>query len=635
MKKRRSFIRFNLTINQKIIGGFLAIILVFNLNGVFSFISITENANIIRKSSEIDNPTLEEIQLFRLMVTESKMYITNWVYGHDNDIDRELLKNIQDSQYPVLKDRIYKLMSEWESIAQQQAMDTIFLEFEKVVKKQKKIMNDLVEESDYSNTKLTFAADRSLNNEILPSIRSITLKLDKLFDQRKVVTIADNDALLVSFNWLRNITIGLGAILIVVGLISAFFISRSIIVPIKYINDVFEKLGTGELPDDEHRKFDDDEIGQMADAADRIINSLRATSTFAENIGKGNYQAEYTPLSEKDVLGNALLGMRNNLARVAEEDRRRNWQNEGVAKFGDLLRKHSSYVEELADIVLSNLIKYIKANQGGLFVIEDANGNGNHEAYMRLASCYAWDKKKYLEKKIYQGDGLAGQAWQEASTIYITEIPQDYVMITSGLGEANPNSILIVPLKSNEEVFGVLEIASFNHFEPYEIDFIEKIAESIASSVAALKINQRNKSLLEESNLKNKAMQENYGDTPLTSIATEVTSNVFLEKLLAATTSVIETDKNMNILYANELAFQKLKYNETTLLHQSLDILFDNYSIFEKAQEAIQQGHSWSDFTYLKDKEGNRLRMKISAMPELEGKCIWAINDINDTELGA
>jgi transcriptional regulator with GAF, ATPase, and Fis domain len=222
---------------------------------------------------------------------------------------------------------------------------------------------------------------------------------------------------------------------------------------------------------------------------------LKATTQFAENIGNGKYDSQFQPLSEHDVLGNALLNMRENLARVAEEDKKRNWTTEGLAKFGEILRTNNNDVQKLSDEIISNLVKYLKANQGALYIIDDNEGE---EPTMSMTACYAWDKKKYLNQKIHRGEGLAGQCWQEMDLIYLTDVPQNYIRITSGLGDANPNSILIVPLKVNDQIFGVVELASFNVLKDFEIEFVQKIAESIASTISSVKINARTQRLLEE-----------------------------------------------------------------------------------------------------------------------------------------
>ena len=107
--------------------------------------------------------------------------------------------------------------------------------------------------------------------------------------------------------------------------------------------------------------------------------------------------------------------------------------------------------------------------------------------------------KEFADKVIKWGDGLIGTSAIEKHTIYLKDVPNNYVQITSGLGRANPRCILIVPLIINEEVHGVIEIASFNEFEKFEIEFVEKVAESIASTISTVKINMRTSQLLKES----------------------------------------------------------------------------------------------------------------------------------------
>jgi GAF domain-containing protein len=247
-----------------------------------------------------------------------------------------------------------------------------------------------------------------------------------------------------------------------------------------------------------------DELGQMSNSMKNLVHGLKSKSDFALQIGTGRLDADFSPLSEQDVLGNSLVDMRQNLIKVAEDDKKRNWATEGLAKFGDILRGNNEGVEVLADNIISGLVKYVKANQGGLFIVNDTN---SADLYLELIACYAWNKKKYLHMRVDEGEGLVGQAWQENDTVYITDVPQNYVRITSGLGDTNPNSILIVPLTVNEETFGVIEIASFNTFAQHEIEFLQKLAESIASTLSTAKTNERTKVLLEQSQQQTEEMR--------------------------------------------------------------------------------------------------------------------------------
>ena len=91
--------------------------------------------------------------------------------------------------------------------------------------------------------------------------------------------------------------------------------------------------------------------------------------------------------------------------------------------------------------------------------------------------------------------------------LLITDVPQNFVKITSGLGDANPNCFLIIPLSVNDETFGVIEMASFKVIEEHQIEFVKKLAESIASTLSTAKINERTKILLEQSQQQTEEMR--------------------------------------------------------------------------------------------------------------------------------
>lgn len=222
--------------------------------------------------------------------------------------------------------------------------------------------------------------------------------------------------------------------------------------------------------------------------------NMKAEEKGAEILGIMEEKNKSLELSEKRMKENL-----NQLETNKEEERRRNWATEGLARIAEILRNSND--DNLFDQLVTGLVKYLKINQGGLFIAE-ANEEGQDEktkVSLTLRACYAYDRKKYVEQTFLPGQGLIGQVYLEKDYIYLKEVPNDYIRITSGLGGANPTSIIVMPLILNENIEGVLELASFNEFAPHEIQFLQKACESMASYIHNNRINRQTRQLLEES----------------------------------------------------------------------------------------------------------------------------------------
>lgn len=285
-------------------------------------------------------------------------------------------------------------------------------------------------------------------------------------------------------------------LILLLGLGASLWFSGKLSQAILLIRDKLKALSQGHQVEELHLERKD-EVGDMTLSLNSLVTGLRSYTAFAKDIGQGNLVAEFTPLSNEDVLGNELIQMRTNLKLASDEKNVRDWFNEGLAKLGDVLRKNNSNTASLADEILKSLVMYLKLNQGGLFLYHTENGRD--EGYLELTSTYAYDRKRFKEKRIGVSEGLIGQAVMERSTYYLKELPKNYIAITSGLGGAQPSCLLIVPLVHNETVYGAIEMASFRDLEKYEIEFVEKVAESIASTIATVQVNEKTRKLLEHS----------------------------------------------------------------------------------------------------------------------------------------
>lgn len=311
-----------------------------------------------------------------------------------------------------------------------------------------------------------------------------------------------------SLNKARNtlfvgFVIALFVYLIGIGLISSYVT--------KSINKIVEKLRimTEGRRSEKIEVTSKDEIGIMAESLNKLIDGFESYKNFAQNIGHGNLNADFKPLSNEDELGNSLLEMRDSLQKVAEKEQREKWLTEGFTQFAEILRRNNDNIQALCLEIITNLVKKLGANQGGIFLLQDLNQiNESQEQYLEMVACYAYDRQKIVKKTVKVGEGLLGQSFQEADTLNIREVPDDYMHITSGLGEANPNNILLVPLKANEITLGVVELASFDIFDDTSVEFVEKVSESIAVTLFTVINNLQTKNLLKESRELTQQMKE-------------------------------------------------------------------------------------------------------------------------------
>lgn len=295
-----------------------------------------------------------------------------------------------------------------------------------------------------------------------------------------------------------------GGIILLLAIMVSLLFSQYFIGPLLSLKDSLVIVSKGILPDTIEKKYND-EIGQMADTTHDLVKALKRTATFAEKIGKGELKADFKPLSDGDILGNALLEMRDNLIETEQRDAERNWIVTGVAEISEILRSHDT-IDELGDAVISYITEKIDAIQGAFYVVND---DDHDEPVIEMKSAYAYHKKKYIKANFRFAEGLVGQAAVEKDFILRTEIPDEYVTVTSGiLGDKRPKSILITPLITEEKVYGVVEFAGFQKFTESHINYVREISLILARTIFNIKVNERTRKLLEESQKMSNELQE-------------------------------------------------------------------------------------------------------------------------------
>ncbi len=486
-------------ISAKIAAGYAAIIIIAIVISAITFFTIQRLRSVDREISAQILPTYIALKEFSSLNDITFKLSSNWIY-QPNQKDKDDLRQLVEKQWPALKSRILNALgTENQSGEEKKTIDT----FDSVIAGAQQIMGKLSEDSLYSNDVVIDQCIKILDETIKPRSTELTTAINKW-------VVAKNESLEKSTG-IKNSAYTVLTYLVIMSIllyavigITASKISTNIIVkPITRLKNLILALSRGEINEVNVTKTND-EIGEMVDSINVMIKGLKSNRDFAVEIGKGNYESEFAPLSDQDQMGNALINMRNNLRLNAEESNRRNWATAGLAEIGGILRRTDLNAEALYDSIIQFIVKYLHGNQGALFILNDED---SANAHLELMACYAYNRKKFLHQKVSLGEGLIGQCYLEKEVIYLTHVPNDFIRITSGLGDAPPNCVLIVPIKINEEVHGVLEIALFRKLLPHEIEFVQKISESVASTITSVKVAERTKRMVHELQEKSEVMK--------------------------------------------------------------------------------------------------------------------------------
>ncbi len=328
-----------------------------------------------------------------------------------------------------------------------------------------------------------------------------------------------------------------------------------------------------------------------------LIKNLKQASLFIKNLAKGNFEVQWKGIDENNKMLNEgnlsgeLLSMRDQLKKIKAEDDKRNWFNTGLSKFSDVIRENQNTLKELSDNFISDITKYTNSRQGSLFLVE--TDPDTDMEYLEIKGMYAYDRKKYVNKRVESSSGLVGQCYMEGETIYLTNVPGDYMHITSGLGEAKPDALLIVPIKAEGNTVGVLELASFNKYEKHVINFVENLASNLATAISVTRNNEKTFKLLSTTQEQTEELK-----------ATEEEIRQNMEELQATQEQMSRKNEEMNellemsqikeeMMKAQLEEFESLKNEEEELVESleayrsmMLDVLNElPYKVFLKDEE--------------------------------------------------
>jgi hypothetical protein len=236
-----------------------------------------------------------------------------------------------------------------------------------------------------------------------------------------------------------------------------------------------------------------DNVNQLAA---NLTTQVRAIAEVSTAVTQGDLTRSIAVEAQGEVaaLKDNINEMIRNLKDTTQKNTEQDWLKTNLARFTRMLQGQRD-LTTVAQMVLSDLAPLVDAQQGVFYV----NGSNNGMPLMKLLAGYAYKKRKNLANEFKAGEGLVGQCILEKERILLTNVPNDYVHISSGLGEATPLNIVVLPVLFEGDVKAVIELASFNRFSETHITFLDQLTESIGIVLNTIAANSRTEDLLQQS----------------------------------------------------------------------------------------------------------------------------------------
>jgi HAMP domain-containing protein/signal transduction histidine kinase/CheY-like chemotaxis protein len=232
--------------------------------------------------------------------------------------------------------------------------------------------------------------------------------------------------------------------------------------------------------------------------AENLTTQVRAISEVASAVTKGDLtqmirvDAKGEVEELKDTINQMIANLKETTLRNQEQD----WLKSNLAKFTQMLQGQKD-LNTVTRRILSELAQVVNAQQGMFYILEQDESSQTQK--LKLFSAYAYGEDLEMAKEFKLGQGLVGQVALEKERILLTNLPRNYIKIGSGLGAAQPVSVIVLPVLFGKDIKAVIELASFENFSKIHLDFLSQLTESIGIVLNTIETNSRTERLLEQS----------------------------------------------------------------------------------------------------------------------------------------
>jgi CheY-like chemotaxis protein/signal transduction histidine kinase/HAMP domain-containing protein len=238
--------------------------------------------------------------------------------------------------------------------------------------------------------------------------------------------------------------------------------------------------------------------------AANLTTQVRAIADVATAVTKGDLTRSIAveALGEVAELKDNINEMIRNLRDSTRKNMEQDWLKTNLAKFSRMLQGQRD-LSAVSQLILSDLAPLVTAHHGVFYVVDSA---GETPALKLLAS-YAYKDRKHVADEVKWGEGLVGQVAKDRRMLTVGQVPHDYIQVNSGLGEAPPRSLVVLPVLFEGETKAVLELATFDEFDEIRLTFLEQLAESIGIVLNTIAANMRTEELLKQSQALTESLQ--------------------------------------------------------------------------------------------------------------------------------
>jgi HAMP domain-containing protein len=230
--------------------------------------------------------------------------------------------------------------------------------------------------------------------------------------------------------------------------------------------------------------------------AANLTNQMRAIGEVATAVTRGDLSRsiQVEARGEVSYLKDNINEMIRNLKETTQKNAQQDWLKTNLARFTRLLQGQRD-LQAVTKLILSELAPLVSAHHG-VFYMMDAQED---DARLRMIASYGYRSSRKLATSFLPGEGLVGQCALEKSRIWLTDVPRDYIVVSSGLGAAPPTNIVVLPILFEQQVKAVIEIASLDRFTETHLSFLDQLMESIGVVLNTIEANSRTESLLTQS----------------------------------------------------------------------------------------------------------------------------------------